>query len=251
MRDAHRLKEKRDLSALLGGRTFGIGLVALVLLGGVFLFGLMAGRRMSDSQGSSDNKDLLAALDEKAENPSYTFHDELTKKSVEAIPPPPTPAPALPPEAPAEPPKVDPPSPPAAAAEPPPPPPAAKAEPEAKPNPPAAEKQGAAKAEPQSKPKQEVKVAAAAKPAAESDGAKGTFTLQVSSAQNRNEAEKLAQSLKQRGYAPYIVEAQLTGKGTWYRVRLGRFPSKEAAARYLQDFRRETQMSAFVTSSNH
>ena len=51
------------------------------------------------------------------------------------------------------------------------------------------------------------------------------------------------------GYAPYIVTAEVPGKGTWYRVRMGSFPTKDAATRYLQDFKRETQAEAFVAST--
>jgi cell division septation protein DedD len=54
--------------------------------------------------------------------------------------------------------------------------------------------------------------------------------------------------LKQRGYVPYVVSAEVPGKGTWYRVRMGSFESKDAAQRFLADFKRETQLDAFVAS---
>ncbi|HET9451838.1 MAG TPA: SPOR domain-containing protein, partial [Aggregicoccus sp.] len=76
----------------------------------------------------------------------------------------------------------------------------------------------------------------------------GSFTLQLSAYQARSEAERFAARLRDRGYAPYIVAAQVPGKGTWHRVRMGSFASKEAASRYLADFKRETQLQAFVTS---
>jgi outer membrane protein TolC len=47
-----------------------------------------------------------------------------------------------------------------------------------------------------------------------------------------------------------VVEANLPGKGLWYRVRMGRFPSKEAATHYLADFKRETAISGIVTTAN-
>jgi cell division septation protein DedD len=76
----------------------------------------------------------------------------------------------------------------------------------------------------------------------------GAYALQVAASQNRSDAERFVTKLKDRGYAPYIVEAEVPGKGVWFRVRLGSFPNKEAASRYLNDFRRETQMDAFVTA---
>jgi DedD protein len=78
----------------------------------------------------------------------------------------------------------------------------------------------------------------------------GAFTLQLSAFQNRPEAEKFAAKLRDRGYAPFIVSAEVPNKGTWYRVRMGSFPSKEAASRYLTDFKRETQLQAFVAAAN-
>ena len=62
----------------------------------------------------------------------------------------------------------------------------------------------------------------------------------------RSEADSFAAKLRDKGYAPYIIEAQVPGRGTWYRVRMGGFASKDAATRYLKDFRRETQIDAFV-----
>ena len=60
----------------------------------------------------------------------------------------------------------------------------------------------------------------------------------------------LSAGLRDKGYAPYIVEAAVAGKGTWFRVRMGRFASKDAASRYMEDFRRETAMNAIVTTAN-
>lgn len=78
----------------------------------------------------------------------------------------------------------------------------------------------------------------------------GPFTLQISAFQSQPEAERFAAKLRDRGYAPFIVPAEVPKKGTWYRVRMGNFPSKDAASHYLADFKRETQIDAFVASSN-
>ncbi len=78
----------------------------------------------------------------------------------------------------------------------------------------------------------------------------GAFTLQLSAFQTREEADRFAARLRDRGYAPYIVAAEVPKKGTWYRVRMGSFPTKDAATRYLTDFKRETQLDAFVAGAN-
>ncbi|EAU61896.1 adventurous gliding motility protein I [Stigmatella aurantiaca DW4/3-1] len=78
----------------------------------------------------------------------------------------------------------------------------------------------------------------------------GAFTLQISAFQSREEADRFAARLRDRGYAPYILSAEVPNKGTWYRVRMGSFPSRDAATRYLADFKRETQLNAFVAGTN-
>ncbi len=80
--------------------------------------------------------------------------------------------------------------------------------------------------------------------------ADGSWTLQLSAYQDKAEADRFAADLRGRGYAPFVVEAKVAGKGTWYRVRMGRFPTKDAAGRYLSDFKRETQVDAIVTPAN-
>jgi cell division septation protein DedD len=83
----------------------------------------------------------------------------------------------------------------------------------------------------------------------EATSAAGAFTLQLGASLSRDDAERQASRLRDKGYAPYIVSAEVPGKGTWYRVRMGSFPTKDAATRYLQDFKRETQAEAFVAST--
>ncbi len=83
----------------------------------------------------------------------------------------------------------------------------------------------------------------------EATSATGAFTLQLGASPSRDDAERQASRLREKGYAPYIVSAEVPGKGTWYRVRMGSFPTKDAATRYLQDFKRETQAEAFVAST--
>jgi DedD protein len=305
MRDAHRMKEKLDVS-LDNRQIVSLLIAGIIVMGAVFVLGVVVGKKLAGNAQTASAPDLLSALDanaqalqqaREAESP-LTFQDELTKKTVSetapskpgakpgtvtvAIPPPaPKPKPAEPPAA--TEPQQGTPSPtdddyaptPAATA-------TAKApEPKAAEPKPAEPKPATAKAEtkPESKPA-ETKVAeskpaphpgkvepapvptrtttpqgglkdaiarATQKPTEAVPG--GAFTLQISAFQNRPEAERFAAKLRDRGYAPYIVSAEVPHKGTWYRVRMGSFPSKDAAARYLADFKRETQIEAFVAGN--
>lgn len=75
-----------------------------------------------------------------------------------------------------------------------------------------------------------------------------TFTVQVASLPNRSEAESLASRLRKQGLSPWVAEADIPGKGTFYRVRVGRFANRDEAVRYLEDLKRETRMDGFVAS---
>lgn len=54
----------------------------------------------------------------------------------------------------------------------------------------------------------------------------GQYTVQVSAFQDRDEASAFASSLERKGFQPFITEASLPEKGTWYRVRLGAFENE-------------------------
>jgi len=84
----------------------------------------------------------------------------------------------------------------------------------------------------------------AAKPASE---AKARFTLQLSSFQDKAEADAFLAATKSAGFQPYVVEADVTGKGTFYRVRLGSYRSLDAANDAKADYERTAKKTAQVT----
>lgn len=86
----------------------------------------------------------------------------------------------------------------------------------------------------------------AAKPADKKD-AKMRFTLQLSSFQKRAEAEAFAQTISAQGFETRIHEAVVEGKGTFYRVRSGAFPSFEAAEGAKAKFEKKTNKIALVS----
>ncbi|HEX8434777.1 SPOR domain-containing protein [Archangium sp.] len=300
MRDAHRMKEKLDVS-LDNRQIVSLLIAGIIVMGAVFVLGVVVGKKLAGNAQAAAAPDLLSALDANAqalqqaretESP-LTFQDELTKRTASETAPskPGTVTVAIPPPAP-KPKPVEQPAPPEArpaeATEP-----ADATAPTASPTdddyaptataqkpaePKAAEpKPAAPKAEPKpvetkvadSKPAPVPgKVETAPTPtrtAPQGTGLKeaiaratqrpteavpgGAFTLQISAFQNRPEADRFATKLRDRGYAPYIVAAEVPKKGTWYRVRMGSFASKEAASRYLADFKRETQIDAFVAGN--
>jgi septal ring-binding cell division protein DamX len=261
MRDSHRLKEKYELS-LDNRQIVTLAVASLVVLGGVFTLGVVVGKKLSGEQPDKPATDLLSQLDQKTaalDDASLTFQDELTKKAPVAIAAPPTPAPTPKPE-PVKPAAEVKPAP-VAALVPPLPDPKEPAPAVAVVSPPAPDEAPAATSLPEA-PKAEpvatrthdgggLKEAfgkVQRPPTPTETAADGAWTLQLSAYQDRAEAERFAAGLRDKGYAPFIVEANLAAKGTWYRVRMGRFANKDAATRYLTDFKRETSMNALVTN---
>jgi DedD protein len=73
---------------------------------------------------------------------------------------------------------------------------------------------------------------------------KGRFTLQLSSFQDKSEAEAFAQQFGSE--RPYLVISDIPGKGIWYRVRVGDYPtSKDALAAKLM-FEKKHNVIAYV-----
>jgi DedD protein len=272
MRDTHRMREKYDLS-LDSRQVVSLLIGGIVVLGAVFVLGVLVGKKLAGTPHTDRAPDLLTALDHKSDAleraraaPPLTFQEELTKPASAA------PAPIRPPavSAPATP---APTSTASAAAHPAPAPttvaaaspaasapaatkPATVARAAAVPVTTATEAKPEKKADPARTASTE-SVATRSTPAAahpapkvpDTTSATGAFTLQLGASPNRDDAERQASRLREKGYAPYIVTAEVPGKGTWYRVRMGSFPTKDAATRYLQDFKRETQAEAFVAST--
>jgi septal ring-binding cell division protein DamX len=72
------------------------------------------------------------------------------------------------------------------------------------------------------------------------------FTLQLSSFQDKAEAEAFLSATKAAGFQPYLTEADVTGKGTFYRVRLGSYRSLEAAGDAKAEYERASRKTAQV-----
>ncbi len=93
------------------------------------------------------------------------------------------------------------------------------------------------------KPKKPDAEVAKVEPSAE---AKARFTLQLSSFQDKHEAESFLTSVKAAGYQAYVTEADVNGKGTFYRVRLGTYRSLDAANDAKAELEKTLKKSASV-----
>lgn len=60
----------------------------------------------------------------------------------------------------------------------------------------------------------------------------GRYTVQVGAFQNEEEAKEIVNTLKSKGYPAFIRTAGVSGKAALYRVRIGRFNTREVARVY-------------------
>ena len=68
---------------------------------------------------------------------------------------------------------------------------------------------------------------------------KKRFTIQVLSVKDSTAADKIVQNLKKRGYPAYKVAGRVSGKGVYYRVRVGGFAGKRSADATLNRLKKE------------
>jgi len=84
-------------------------------------------------------------------------------------------------------------------------------------------------------------------PSGRDEWADAGWTVQVNATTNPQQAQDLAKSLRAKGYEAYTVQAPVRGQ-TWYRVRVGRFTSREKAVELEGRLkRREGLENAYIT----
>jgi DedD protein len=88
-------------------------------------------------------------------------------------------------------------------------------------------------------------IGAAAQPSVPA-GKEGGYQLQVSSFRTQSEADQFSAQLRARGHKAYVLEAHVPNRGTWYRVRIGPFPSQHAAASYRVGFEGREHVVPFI-----
>ena len=72
------------------------------------------------------------------------------------------------------------------------------------------------------------------------------FSLQVAATKNVQKANQLVARLKQKGYSAYKVKTEISGKGIWYRVRIGEFKDIEKAEELKKNLMQDNLQSFIV-----
>ena len=65
----------------------------------------------------------------------------------------------------------------------------------------------------------------------------GKYTVQLGSFQSIDAAYTLEKKLQSKGYPCFVIKAAIPKKGTWYRVRVGTFKTKEKAVAYAEQLK--------------
>jgi DedD protein len=229
VRDAEKLKDKIEVS-LDGRQVFFLFFGGAVVAALVFVLGVMVGKRLEARErvahkaSTSAQVDPLAALDElgaderadeKGDDLAFATALAADARKAAAAPAPANPAPARD-AAKAE----------VAAADKP-----EKAEPPAKAEKAAADKPEKSDKGDKDKPKDK----------------KTKFTLQISSFQERSEADALLAKLSASGFKPYMIMSNVPEKGVFFRVRIGEYPSKADAQDAKAEFEKKQHLLAYVT----
>lgn len=74
----------------------------------------------------------------------------------------------------------------------------------------------------------------------------GGYAVQVMSFRDRPSASEMAQKLEQRGFRSFVASADIPGRGTFFRVRVGRFKSRYAAKRAQKRLEQQESLPGFV-----
>jgi cell division septation protein DedD len=241
-------KDKIEVS-LDGRQIFYLFFGGAVIVGLVFVLGVMVGRRV-EARGHVDRAsvaatvDPLAALDRLEGGNGLSFQGALRGNDAPASDVEKTIAamqdkkadPAKKPEVKAEAPKVE----------------APKVEEKKIETPKVEEKKVEAKVEekkPEAKKIEEKKIEekkVEAKVEEKKTDEKPRFTLQLSSFQDKTEAQNYLEAIKAQGYSAYVTEGAVDGK-QYFRVRLGSYKSFDAAVEAKTEFEKSAKKIAIVT----
>ncbi|MFN7624551.1 MAG: SPOR domain-containing protein, partial [Acidobacteriota bacterium] len=76
----------------------------------------------------------------------------------------------------------------------------------------------------------------------------GDWTIQVASFNNKGQADERLASLRGSSLPARVARVDLPGKGTWYRVQVGGFGSREEGARYGNQLRSRGAIQDFIVT---
>ena len=73
------------------------------------------------------------------------------------------------------------------------------------------------------------------------DNLDGRYSLQAAAFPNEVDANEFIERLKRAGIPAYVLSVEISGRGRWFRVRVGRFESAQEADRFAFESRRKAR----------
>jgi cell division septation protein DedD len=73
------------------------------------------------------------------------------------------------------------------------------------------------------------------------------YAIQVAAFNNSKDAQEMVEKLKSKGYAAYPVTGSAAARGTWHRVRIGRFQSLQEARQFALSFEKKEKIKTIIT----
>jgi len=72
------------------------------------------------------------------------------------------------------------------------------------------------------------------------------YTLQLSAFADKSDADEFMRKVQALGYKPFVVASEVPGRGMFYRVRVGDYGSRQAAADAKGDIEKKQHLAAYV-----
>ncbi len=72
------------------------------------------------------------------------------------------------------------------------------------------------------------------------------YTVNVGSFRDKRNTDRLMRELEEKGYEVFIEKANIPQKGVWYRVAVGRFPSRRQAQAFARRLKERDGINSFV-----
>jgi hypothetical protein len=72
------------------------------------------------------------------------------------------------------------------------------------------------------------------------------YTVNVASFRDKRNTDRLMRELEEKGYEVFIERATIPQKGVWYRVAVGRFPSRREAQAFARGLQERDGINSFV-----
>jgi len=82
-------------------------------------------------------------------------------------------------------------------------------------------------------------------------GHEGAYTLQVVSYESSEQAERFAKNLRSRNHKAFVMQAEVPGRGRFFRVRIGPFEVRKDALDYQASFERDEHMHTIVVGQTN